>query len=110
LFIAGERVDRPDDLERFAERILALQPGDDDAENALLKLYTKSERWSDLIALQHRRQARMQDPALRADLLLRIAHMQEERLGDPTAAAAMLREACDISCVSWRASWMRWGT
>jgi len=96
LFIAGERVDRPDDLERFAERILALQPGDDDAENALLKLYTKSERWSDLIALQHRRQARMQDPALRADLLLRIAHMQEERLGDPTAAAAMLREACDI--------------
>ena len=64
LFIAGERVDRPDDLKRFAERILALVPGDDEAENALLKLYTKSERWADLIALQHVRQARMQDSGL----------------------------------------------
>lgn len=96
LFIADERVDRPDDLKRFAERILALVPGDDEAENALLKLYTKSERWADLIALQHVRQARMQDPDLRAEVLLRIAHMQEERLGDRTAAAATLREACEI--------------
>jgi len=102
LFIASERVDRPDDLKRFAERILALQPGDDEAENALLKLYTKNERWADLIALQHLRQARMQDPALRAEILLRIAHMQEERLGDRTAAAATLREACDIEPANMR--------
>jgi tetratricopeptide (TPR) repeat protein len=102
LFIAGERVDRPEDLKRFAERILALVPGDDEAENALLKLYTKSERWADLIALQHMRQARMQDPALRAELLLRIAHMQEDRLGDRSAAAATLREACEVEPLNMR--------
>jgi len=102
LFIAGERVDRPDDLKRFAERILALLPGDDEAENALLKLYTKGERWADLIALQHIRQARMQDPSLRAELLLRIAHMQEERLGDRSAAAATLREACEVEPTNMR--------
>jgi tetratricopeptide (TPR) repeat protein len=102
MFIAGERVDRPDDLKRFAERILALVPGDDEAENALLKLYTKGERWADLIALQHVRQARMQDPSLRAELLLRIAHMQEERLGDRSAAAATLREACEVEPLNMR--------
>ena len=96
LFIAGERVKRPDDLKRFAQRILALVPGDDEAENALLKFYTNSERWADLIDLQHMRQARLQDPAQRAEVLLRIAHMQEERLGDRVAAAATLREACEI--------------
>jgi len=91
-----------EDLKRFAERILALVPGDDEAENALLKLYTKSERWADLIALQHMRQARMQDPALRAELLLRIAHMQEDRLGDRSAAAATLREACEVEPLNMR--------
>ena len=96
LFIASERVERPDDLKRFADRILALAPGDEEAENALLKLYTKSERWADLIALQHVRQARMQDAVLRAEILLRMAYMQEERLGDRTAAAATLREACEV--------------
>ena len=96
LSIAGERVDRPDDLKRFAESILSLVPGDDEAETALLKLYTRREDWAALIALQHVRQTRLQDPAARAEILLRMAHMQEERLGDRTAAVATLREACEV--------------
>ena len=102
LFIAGERVDRPDDLQRFAEHILALVPGDDEAENSLLKLYTRRENWAALIALQHVRQARMQDPALRAEILLRMAHMQEERLNDRAAAVATLREACEVEPANLR--------
>jgi tetratricopeptide (TPR) repeat protein len=102
LFITGERVDRPDDLKRFAERILTLVPGDDEAENALLKLYTRSENWAALIALQHVRQARMQDPAARTEILLRMAHMQEERLGDSQAAVATLREACEVEPANLR--------
>jgi len=96
LSIAGDRVDRPEDLKRFAKRILSLVPGDDEAETALLKLHTRSENWADLIALQHVRQARMQDPASRSELLLRMAHMQEERLGDRQAAVVTLREACEV--------------
>ncbi len=96
LFISGERVERPDDLKRFADQILALQPGDEQAETALLKLYTRGERWPELIALQYQRQARFADPMLRAELLMRIARMQEEYLADRAAAAKTLREACDV--------------
>ena len=39
---------------------------------------------------------------MRAEVLLRIAHMQEERLGDRTAAAATLREACEIEPTNMR--------
>ncbi len=102
LSIASERVDRPDDLQRFAEHILALVPADEEAETALLKLYTRTERWAALIALQHVRQGRMQDPALRAEILLRMAHMQEERLGDRAAAVATLREACEVEPANLR--------
>jgi tetratricopeptide (TPR) repeat protein len=102
LFIAGERVERPDDVKGFADRLLALAPGDEGAENALLKLYTKSERWADLIALQHVRQARMQDATLRAEILLRMAHMQEERLDDRAAAVVTLREACEVEPTNLR--------
>ena len=96
LSFASERVDRPDDLKRFADQILVLQPGDEQAESALLKLYTTGQRWAELIALQLARQARLQDPSLRAELLLRIARMQEEHLGDHTAAAVTLLEACEV--------------
>jgi golgin subfamily B member 1 len=86
-------VDNPVDLQRFAESILAEAPGDPDAEIALIKLFTEKERWSELVALQQARQRRVTDPSLRAEALLRIARLEEEKLGDPKSATRSLQEA-----------------
>jgi len=97
------RVDRPVDLQRFADTILAEVPGDPEAENALIKLYTENERWSELVALQHARQRRMSDPSVRAEALLRIAHLEEEKLDDRKAATRSLQEAVKVEPENLRA-------
>ena len=93
LAILASHLDRPADLQRFAEMILAVVPGDPDAESALIKLFTEKESWAELVGLQQLRQQRLTDPTLRAEALLRIARLQEEKLGDATAATRSLQEA-----------------
>ena len=96
-------MDRPVDLQRFADTILAEVPGDPEAENALIKLYTEKERWADLVALQHARQRRMTDPSLRAESLLRLARVEEEKLGDVKSATRTLQEAVEVEPENLRA-------
>ena len=96
-------VDNPVDLQRFAETILAESPGDPDAELALIKLFTEKERWTDLVALQQARQRRVTDPSLRAEALLRIARLEEEKLGDRKAATRSLQEAVQVEPENLRA-------
>ena len=93
LSVVVNHADRPADLQRFAEAILAEVPGDAEAERALIKLFTEKERWAELVALQQTRQRRITDPSLRAEALLRIARLEEERLGDRKAAVCSLEEA-----------------
>jgi tetratricopeptide (TPR) repeat protein len=97
------RVDNPVDLQRFAETILAEAPGDPEAELALIKLFTVKERWSELVALQQTRQRRVTDPSLRAESLLRIARLEEEKLGDCKAAVCSLQEAVQVEPENLRA-------
>ena len=96
-------VDNPVDLQRFAETILAESPGDPDAELALIKLFTQKERWPELVALQQARQRRVTEPSLRAEALLRIARIEEEKLGDRKAAARSLQEALQVEPENLRA-------
>jgi tetratricopeptide (TPR) repeat protein len=96
LNITSERLDRADEVKRFAEAILEKVPADAEAEGALLKLYTRLERWAELVALQQIRQRRIEDPALRVELLLRLAHTQQDRLNDRKAAEATLSEAIAV--------------
>ncbi len=96
-------VDRPVDLQRFAETILAEAPGDPEAEIALIKLFTEKERWPELVALQQARQHRVTDPTLRAEALLRIARIEEEKLSDRKAATRSLQEAVQVEPENLRA-------
>ena len=96
-------VDNSVDLQRFAETILAESPGDPDAELALIKLFTEKERWTELVALQQARQRRVTDPSLRAEALLRIARIQEEKLGDRNSATRSLQEAMQVEPENLRA-------
>jgi|GEM_PF-1515908 len=96
-------VDRPVDLQRFAETILAEVPGDPEAELALIKLFTVKERWAELVTLQQARQRRVTDPSLRAEALLRIARIEEEKLGDAQAATRTLQSAVEVEPENLRA-------
>jgi golgin subfamily B member 1 len=96
-------VDRPTDLQHFAETILSEVPGDPDAELALIKLFTEKERWPELVRLQQVRQRRVTDPSLRAEALLRIARLEEEKLGDRKAATRSLQDAVEIEPENLRA-------
>jgi tetratricopeptide (TPR) repeat protein len=96
-------VDRPVDLQRFAETILAEVPGDPEAELALIKLFTEKERWPELVKLQQARQRRLTDASLRAEALLRIARIEEEKLGDRKAATRSLQEAIEVEPENLRA-------
>jgi tetratricopeptide (TPR) repeat protein len=103
LNLLTSHVDNPVYLQRFAETILAESPGDPDAELALIKLFTEKERWTELVALQHARQRRVTDPSLRAEALLRIARLEEEKLGDRNAATRSLQETMQVEPENLRA-------
>ena len=103
LSLLATHVDQPALLQQVAEGILAEAPDDADAELALVKLFTETERWPALVALQQARARRMADPLLRGECLLRIARLQEEKLGDAKAAVQSLQEAVAVEPENLRA-------
>ena len=66
-------------------------PADDEAAQALERLYEKLGRWKELEALMGRRSDRADKPTRQA-LLERRAQILSERLGDHAGAAAALRQ------------------
>jgi len=65
-------------------------------------LFLRSSR-PELVALQQARQRRVTDPSLRAESLLRIARIEEEKLGDQKAATRSLQEAVQVEPENLRA-------
>lgn len=87
LRIAVGRLYRPAEARRFAEEILQVVDGDDEAESALEHLHTQAAQWVELARVLRRREARTPDLARQTDLLFRIAVIEEEKLSDRPAAA-----------------------
>ncbi|HUL60389.1 MAG TPA: tetratricopeptide repeat protein [Anaeromyxobacteraceae bacterium] len=79
-------------VERLTEA-LALDPDHVPAREALERLHAREGQWTELIALLERDVEDMADPPGRAALLLRIARICEERLGDPARSAELYRRA-----------------
>jgi tetratricopeptide (TPR) repeat protein len=69
------------------QRILALAPGDRDAEAAIEALSEELSDWPGLLA-SYRRQLERAAPEARRGLFAKIAQVEEERLADLDAAAA----------------------
>ena len=88
LRIASGRLFRPQDARRAAEQILAEVGFDEEADAALEQILTQTKAWADLAKLLHGRANRAKDVAERVRLLVRIAQLEEERVGDLAAAAA----------------------
>lgn len=87
LRIAFLKLIRLEEARRLAEAILEVEPADHEAENALAQIFMRGERWPELVGVLERRVARASDPAVKGELLQRIARLQEEKSGDLAGAA-----------------------
>ena len=88
LRISATRLFRPVETRRAAEQILAELGYDEEADTALEQVLVQSKAWPELAKLLHGRADRAPDAAERVKVLLRIAQIEEERVGDLAAAAA----------------------
>jgi tetratricopeptide (TPR) repeat protein len=101
--IAATRLKDPERARRHYEALLALAPGDATALDALERIATEAQRWADLVAIYRRRAGRAGAVERRIELLLKVAFLQEERLGDLDAAAQTYRVILDLDGTLLRA-------
>ncbi len=95
LRVSLTRLDRPVEARRWAEEILAISSEDEEAVAALQRVLLREEKWPDLVEQLRKRLGGLDKPA-RIERLLRIARLEEEKIGDRTAAAKTLREVVDL--------------
>jgi tetratricopeptide (TPR) repeat protein len=90
--LAETALDKLDDGIAAFERVLEIAPTDRAAAQALDRLYTKTERWSDLSALLEDllRRGALPEKDL-VDLRFRLAQIEQDRRGDREAALEHLR-------------------
>jgi tetratricopeptide (TPR) repeat protein len=78
-------------------QLVAGWPADDEALEALDRLYVHQGRWSELVDILDRRAANEREPAAKVELLRRRAEAQMVHLDAPEQAAVALRHARTIA-------------
>ncbi|HEY3359783.1 MAG TPA: tetratricopeptide repeat protein [Polyangia bacterium] len=95
--LALTRLNRRDDARGYYEEVLKRQPGDPEALSALEQIFMQAQSWPELLGVYRRRleievgEGGAPDAAARErqlEVLFRVAYIEEERLGDVTAATA----------------------
>ncbi|MBI5500258.1 MAG: tetratricopeptide repeat protein [Deltaproteobacteria bacterium] len=94
--IYEERLGQPDKAMELYRSVLDEDATHAQAGAALERLYTKSERWDDLVALLDKRLAAATDAKVRRDTLLSIAEIREDRLERLEAAAEAFRAVIEL--------------
>ncbi len=81
------------------EKILELDPEDQDAVTALTSLYERLGRWSELADVLERRAARLatEDPEAYQNFMRRLARIADRRLGDPDRALEAWQAVADLA-------------
>ena len=77
-------------------RALEIAPLSTDSLATLERLYTMEERWPELVEVLHLRTRIVEEPRSLIDLLLRLALLHEEILGDADTAANCYRRVLGI--------------
>ncbi len=83
--------------------ILEADPGDDEAIDALERLYRVRERWPELLSVMRRKVELTSIPEVKEQLLGQMAEVHKTRLNQPTEAIARFREILEIDPASVRA-------
>ncbi len=98
-----ERLGEIDDAAKGYQHVLSLDPADTEALDALETLFTRTERWADLIGVVERRIEQVTDGQAREALLVQIARIYDEKLGSLTDAVAAYRKVLELDPASHRA-------
>ena len=91
--------DRLGDVQEAAQayyKVLAIDPTDVDALAALEQLFTRTQRWRDLIGVVTRRIEQTADARDRETLYATMAQIYDERLGKSEEAVAAYRKVLEI--------------
>lgn len=95
-----ERLDRVAEAARAYDRVLALDPGDGEALQAMDALYRRSGHFEELIGVFRRRIDLTEDGSERESLYAQMAQVYEERLGKPEEAILAYREVLALDPTS----------
>jgi tetratricopeptide (TPR) repeat protein len=98
--------DRLGDVDQAAQayyKVLSIDPGDAEALAALEQLFTRTQRWKDLIGVVERRIEQTNDARERETLYGSMAQIYDERLGRPDDAVTAYRKVLEIDPGSDRA-------
>ncbi|MCX5746127.1 MAG: hypothetical protein NT062_26920, partial [Proteobacteria bacterium] len=95
--IAGERLDDKPTAERSWLVVLEVEPDAADAFEALTAMYRNAERYQDLRALLERRAEVSMDDRVRHVVLVELAVLEEDVLGESGRAAAAHRRALELA-------------
>ncbi|MGA2449699.1 MAG: tetratricopeptide repeat protein [Polyangiaceae bacterium] len=83
--------------------VLSIEPSDGVALASLERLFTKAQRWDDLIGVIERRVEQTVDGAERESLLVTMASIQDQMLGRPFDAVASYKKVLELEPGSDRA-------
>lgn len=89
----------------FFRKALAIEPDDRKTLEALEKLYTRREKWADLLEIHRRKVDLTSDTTEREALQFQIAYLQEEMLGQLAEAVTTYREIVsddDTNLRAWK--------
>ncbi|HSY23159.1 MAG TPA: tetratricopeptide repeat protein, partial [Polyangiaceae bacterium] len=95
--------DRLGDVDRAAQayhKVLAIDSSDADGLAALEQLFTRTERWEDLIGVVERRIDQTSDAKERESFYARMAQIYDERLGRPEDAVAAYKKVLELDPAS----------
>ncbi len=96
--ILSARLLRHDEAARILESALQDQPNDPVALlQSLQRVWAAADRWDEVVRTLEREKDAASDDLSRALVLVRIAEIQRDELGDPAAAIASLEEALELA-------------
>jgi len=80
----------------YYQRILDMDPDDDEVFETCLRLFTEIEEWMDMVNLLESRVSRSEDVEVKVTTLERIAHTYEDRMEDINAAISSRQRIVEI--------------
>ncbi|MBK6694169.1 MAG: tetratricopeptide repeat protein [Myxococcales bacterium] len=98
-----QKLNLVDDAAQAYTQMLALDAADADALQALEELFSRTERWTDLIGVIQRRIDQTFEPEVRESLLVRTAEIYDQKLAKPDEAIAAYKKVLELDAASLRA-------
>jgi tetratricopeptide (TPR) repeat protein len=95
-----ERLGKVDEAAESYEKVLALDPADAEALQAMDALYRRTGHWEELINVFRKRIELAQDAGDREAIYAQMAQVYEEKLGKPDEAIAAYREVLSLDPTS----------